>query len=303
MKKFTRAFLQGRLGNQLFVYATARAAQEKYLNGEGDLIFDDYRHVKNNSLLNYTLTDNVRFEKVYMGKFKEVIFYNTFEKHILRSTPEKGYEIAKKYQKFYNFCGLYLCENGYLPLPDKINGNLDMYGYFQCEKYFKELRPMLLKEFTPKYPVLEKNLKLLESIKNTESCCLAVRLGDYVNNPTHQICTKEYYQMAIDKIIELYPNCVFYLFSDTIELAKESLMLPANTVFEAGNDPDYETLRLMSNCKHFILSNSSFSWWAQWLSENENKTVIAPERWFNNNLPCAIYQDNWICLPVFGSKL
>ena len=49
----------------------------------------------------------------------------------------------------------------------------------------------------------------------------------------------------------------------------------------------------MYSCKNFIMSNSSFSWWAQYLSKNKNKKVIAPYRWYNNDIRCDIYQDNW----------
>jgi hypothetical protein len=96
----------------------------------------------------------------------------------------------------------------------------------------------------------------------------------------------------------LHPDCVFYLFSDQPELARQLLRMPENTVMEQGNDPDYEKLRVMSGCRHFILSNSSFSWWAQWLSVREDKTVIAPDHWYKVDVPCDIYQEGWILLPT-----
>ena len=61
--------------------------------------------------------------------------------------------------------------------------------------------------------------------------------------------------------------------------------------------PDYETLRLMYLCKHFVMSNSSFSWWAQYLSDNPDKIVIAPEYWLPENKENkSMYLDNWIIL-------
>ena len=52
----------------------------------------------------------------------------------------------------------------------------------------------------------------------------------------------------------------------------------------------------MSNCKHFIIANSSFSWWVQYLSKNTNKTVISPNRWYNDNDDTRIINPSWFIL-------
>ena len=53
----------------------------------------------------------------------------------------------------------------------------------------------------------------------------------------------------------------------------------------------------MMNCKNFIIANSSFSWWSAWLSPEKNKTVIAPKKWFNQNIDTSdLIPDNWVRL-------
>ena len=68
--------------------------------------------------------------------------------------------------------------------------------------------------------------------------------------------------------------------------------------FETGKDDVFEKIRLMSKCKHFILSNSSFSWWAQYLSDSKEKIVVAPSRWYTSGEKTDIYQDSWNLLEI-----
>ena len=290
------SFLHGRLGNQLFVYAAVRAAQLRYWNGEGKIVLDNERYIPFNSLTNYKLCDSVRFQKVYLGKLREVFLWQCYGKH--NKTPRYQYDFAVRHQRQYNKLGFYLCMDGYQPMPEKIADNFVMDGFFQSEKFFSDYRRQLLEELVPVAPPLEKNVPLIREIADSESVCVTVRLGDYIHNPVHEVCTVRYFQRAIDLMRTLHPDCVFYLFSDQPELARQLLRMPENTVMEQGNDPDYEKLRVMSGCRHFILSNSSFSWWAQWLSVRKDKTVIAPDHWYKVDVPCDIYQEGWILLPT-----
>ena len=125
-------------------------------------------------------------------------------------------------------------------------------------------------------------------IQSSDAVAIHVRRGDYISNQNttefHGICSLDYYHKAIDEIISKVNDPHFFVFSDDPEWTQENLKIDAPTTYVAHNssDKNYEDLRLMSLCNHFIIANSSFSWWGAWLSRNESKIVIAPSRWFQD---------------------
>lgn len=129
----------------------------------------------------------------------------------------------------------------------------------------------------------------LEEINNECSVSVHVRRGDYLT-PENQalfggICTDAYYMEGIRLMRERYPQCRFYLFCNDKDWEKGGVWKEdgVERVVLAGNqrDVDYAEFVLMSRCRHHILANSSFSWWASYLNPNPQKTVLAPERWLN----------------------
>lgn len=296
--------LKGRLGNQLFIYATARALQEKM--GAEKLSIDLASVFKvgyQNSLTNYELIPNIEF---YDSR-EQNKNYRFVNHQLLRIYCMAGaklnyrslYEFEKKSARLYHSNGLYLCQNGYLDFKAKPKKDIYMNGYFQSYKYFAEIKDKLKKELTPKSPIMECNRAFVGKLESEpESVCVDIRLGDYMNNPLHGVCTVEYYRKAIDYLGKKLKNPVFYVFSDDIETVTKALNTSYPLVFEDGKSPDYEKLRMMSKCKHFVISNSSYSWWAQYMSENPDKLVIAPNKWFKQDVPCDIYMDNWTLIEV-----
>jgi hypothetical protein len=106
----------------------------------------------------------------------------------------------------------------------------------------------------------------------------------------------KYFEIIREQIKKKVKNPVFFTFSDDIEWVRNNMNFGDNTkiYYESGNDPVWEKLRLMYNCKHFVISNSTFSWWAQYLSRNKDKIVIAPSRWRNYDSVLGIYELHWI---------
>ncbi len=173
-------------------------------------------------------------------------------------------------------------EPGVLDLPD----DRYLYGYYQSELYFQDIRDVLLKDLRVRGPMNDANSDLAAKIGEGASVCLHVRRGDYYSNPAarmvHAVDLTDYYRKAISLMKERVGDCHFFLFSDEPEWVKANFDLgDACTVVDVNTplEPEQD-LRLMSLCEHFIIANSTFSWWGAWLSQNPDKVVIAPERWF-----------------------
>lgn len=161
-------------------------------------------------------------------------------------------------------------------------------GFWQSERYFTSIRDIIRNEFSFRHPAAGRNLEMLNSIGSTESVSLHIRRGDYFNNWRtrlfHGVDLKAYYKKAVRLIKKLVANPSFYLFSDDPAWVRENFKgeFEFRIVDINGGKTGHEDMRLMSRCRHNIICNSTFSWWGAWLNNNENKTVIAPKKWFNN---------------------
>jgi len=164
-------------------------------------------------------------------------------------------------------------------------------GYFQSEKYFKDFRGEILKlfSFNPKL-LSNATLNVANKIKHSNSVSIHIRRGDYISDSAtfnfHGCCTMDYYNKAANLISKSVPDCNFFVFSDDIEWAKKNIKLEGVMHFISHNTgkDSYQDMYLMSLCKHNILANSTFSWWAAWLNTYKNKIVITPKNWFRNEV-------------------
>lgn len=151
------------------------------------------------------------------------------------------------------------------------NKSLKLSGYFQHWKYFDDYKQEILSWFN------FKSEKLLCSNLGLSTVGVHVRRGDYLKFPDiHYNLTLNYYSKALS----LFNNHIFLIFSDDIEWCKKCKLFSSlkNVVFMEDNT-DQEDLILMSMCKNIIISNSSFSWWAAYISNAEN--IIHPIKWYN----------------------
>ena len=264
--------LSGGLGNQMFQYAIGR-----------------HLAIKNKSSLQLDLSELLRRDENISYTFRD------FELGVfsLRNTIKPKLKHNRLILKLYNsvFTPRIIAEDGFNYHKEvlKAKGNLMLSGYWQTEKYFKEIESVIRKDFIFSQKPSKSNLTILKEIIDTNSVSIHFRRGDYLTNHSamtmHETCSKDYYRKGIGLIRKNIQDPHFFIFSDEINWVKENFEMAGRHTFIDDNKgkQSFEDMRLMAACKHNIIANSSFSWWGAWLNSNINKTVIAPLKWFKNN--------------------
>ena len=137
------------------------------------------------------------------------------------------------------------------------------------------------KDFVISRPV-EQEKETLDEIKSCNAVCVHIRVGDYkdAKNKRFDVVTPEYFQRGIQYIQENVADPVFYVFTNDSEAVMKQYNIP-DAHYVTGFT-DYQDMRLMMACKHFIISNSTFSWWTSYLAEFPGKLIIVPKKWRNN---------------------
>ena len=285
----------GGLGNQLFQYSLGRNLAEKYdTNLKLDISeFGTYK------LHKYALNAfNIIEDFATPEEIKNFIIeeYAPIVKCIRKKLGKNLEKKAKSYkeeQRFY-----------FDPQALNFGNNVYLEGYWQCERYFKDIEDIIRKDFTLKVPLEGRNKEMFSMIRKVNSISLHIRRCDYVGNPETNsalgTCSLEYYRHCIEHIASNVENPHFFLFSDDINWTRENLEInySATLVDVNSADTNYADLCLMSSCKHNIIANSSFSWWGAWLNDNPDKIIIAPKAWFVNSplTPRDIIPKNWLKL-------
>jgi len=259
----------GGLGNQMFQYAYAKALQQRGYEVKIDIsAFETYKLHGGYQLDKYKIDLAVSTKEENDKLYKNTLFFKVLKK--------LGLDFSKRVKE-----KSLLFDKDFLNVED--NSYLD--GYFQCEKYFKDIIEIILKQFTINQEISDYTKEIENKILNSQnSCSIHIRRGDFVNSTNiniHGVCDIEYYKKAMKYLENKVGDMSYFIFSDDIEWAKENLATQ-NALYIDSKEKriPHEDIYLMSLCSHNIIANSSFSWWGAWLNQNENKMVIAPKRWF-----------------------
>lgn len=176
------------------------------------------------------------------------------------------------------------------------------YGYWQSPAFFENSVTAVRQQFG--FPDMSGD-DIASKIKNTpQSVAIHVRRGDYVTDPVatkrHLICDAQWYEGAWDFVRKKIEGSHAFVFSDDPAWVRQTLKFGGDvTIVEGSKDEEpWMDMARMSLCNHFVISNSSYSWWSAYLSNSKDKTVVAPKYWVNGVLTAdiKICPDEWILL-------
>jgi len=282
--------IYGGLGNQMFQYA-AGFSLAKRLNSE--------------LILDLSAFENIPINQTPRN-FELDIFNITAQYQRGRLPRKKNSKLRKVFSTLFN------CQDNFYNEPHFhydskfpfLRDKVWLHGYWQSFRYFESNRLLLQKQFSFLKSPSDKNLKLIQDISFSNSLSIHIRRGDYITNPNslahHPVCSIEYYERALKYVLENQDSIKCFVFSDDIPWVKNNLKLPPTSTYITHNTGAlaHEDLRLMMSCKHHVIANSSFSWWAAWLSNAECKLVVAPVIWFKDSsiITSDLIPSNWIRL-------
>ncbi len=270
--------LNSQLGNQMFQYALARKLQ--------------------------TLGRKVKFDTRYYKQYPDHYGLNIFpvkvdvasENEIKKQRDERRTYPARLRRKLFDkrksiFSEVESRSLMYKPEIFQLkHGYVD--GYWQSEKYFCDIRSIILKDFT--FPPVNdsKNRELLDRISQQTTVSIHIRRGDYANG--FPMMTPQYYENAISYFENKFNEVYFLVFSNDMDWAKQNLQFSQGEFVDWNTGKDsWKDMYLMTQCNHHIIANSSFSWWGAWLNQKENKEVIAPSVWFHHQETPDVYCEGW----------
>lgn len=272
----------GGMGNQMFQYSLGRLLSLEY---NQELTLD----------LSFLKNKNQPKDFVYRDYDLNIFNINA---NVIDELPRK------KLARIQEHPNAYLVPDIVAKVGPYIKSGFDILleGYFQKNDYIEKIKTSLRQDFTLKKPLSSRSQDLLEKIKSTESVCLNVRRGDYVDNPNssafHGFHGVKYFSEALSSFHNL-KEISLYVFSDDLKWCEENIRFdyPIQYIDHTYKGQNFgEYLELMKGCKHFIIPNSTFGWWAAWLNENPQKIVTTPRRWFlnDNASTVGLKPDQWI---------
>lgn len=274
---------QGGLGNQMFQYAFMKALEKSYPDIEVLADLTPYlqtsfhygfelKKIFNIKLKQATRKDIIRLSNYIPLLSRGRVFrtLNVIEYKLRKMTfgeEKKSTVISHWYGK---------------PASDLFNlmrDDLYFDGFWLGEPFYEKALPSVLDDFAFSLKLYDEFKSLITDFKTLESVAVHVRRGDFVGNPYFPTLTDEYYQKAIQHILEQFPTAHFYLFSDDPDYCESNFPYIQNksVIHNNTGKNSYKDMFLMSLCKHNIIANSSFSYWSAILNKNPHKLIVSPK--------------------------
>jgi hypothetical protein len=294
----------GGLGNQMFQYMFYYRLSSLHKDVKID-ISDFHNYYQHNGLeLENVFGIYLQSKKAQDEDINQFKDFKPFFK-IRRKLGQLLFHNPNLFIKSTHYCNITSCE--YYPFLMKDDADRYYDGYWQNEKYFDSIDVRSVFKWD-KNNLSSKTVKCAKQMNNENSVSVHIRRLDSAKNLKHllylvrlrilwRIASKDYYMNAIQKISQQIDNPVFYIFTDNITWVKRNISLKENMNIVDWNrgQASNQDMYLMSNCKHNIISMSSFSWWGAWLNSNPDKIVISPKKWASRFSKCMdIIPEKWI---------
>lgn len=297
--------MEGRMGNQMFQYAYARKIQLQRNNR--DIIALDFSGMpqdKGSYSKNY-LEELKCSDNIIVKEYKFSLIQRLLLKFIKNGSSKHDKKEIIKFQKRYadliGCFGLYIYRSGYhhFNISHK-KKNIYLSGNFESHKYFDDIKEILIEDFRPNSMSAE-NSKLYKEILESEYIAICVRRGDFVDSRHKSkldICGVEYYRNALSELeYRVGHKCKIIIFTEDVKWAYENLdFVDKSTMFIGDAISPWEQMMLMRACNYFIIGNSTYHWWAQYLCEKKEKIVVAPKYWNSDKIQTDLYQLDWILI-------
>ena len=251
----------GRFGNQMFQYAALRGIAA---NSNTNFCLPKW-----DSEVNDGLGNMLRTELFDCFKMESV---NNLNIQLIDSdrptVPESGFNFDSK---------IFNCDDW-----------ISLWGFFQSEKYFKNVEDIIREDFTFRDEILDPCKEMMDSVEG-QVVGLHIRRTDFLTNPNHNFVGLEYYKKALENFND---STNVLVLSDDPKWCHEQSLFQDDRFMISDSENGYIDMCLMSMCTDYIIANSSFSWWAAWLG-NRGK-VIAPKNWFPDSKDTSdLYCTNW----------
>lgn len=271
--------MQGGLGNQLFQYFNGLELSRR-LNRT--LLLDLSRLEENKVIPGVTPRD-FELEKLGLSSTTAAASDSEALRNSIKLIKERGIPTWLAHSGNPHV----VTERNRLPqcLAGGFSKDLLVVGNYQNPKFFSGVNAELVSQIRQNFAGAEFSRELQAKIFATNSVAVHVRRGDYLRNGglnPQGVLSLDYYKNAQKKIESMIPAPFYFVFSDDPAWCKENMQFGENQIVVnetfSGRD-NLGHFRLMSACKHFIVANSTFSWWCAWLGAQQGSKVIAPQKW------------------------
>lgn len=306
----------GRCGNQFFQYSFFRKIQLgindnqmpvfnfydvfRWQKKTGDASFSDCLHFFNTIKYKALSEEGNGIQKYGTKKQKRI--FSTYKFYYKLSGKTKISLFARLYHRKMQRNGIYFEDKYFSLFCYPKTKNIFIKGYFENRQYYVGLEKKLKKELSSNASKSYAN----DYFKRTKQCnlvCFSIRVWNEISNDkdllrSRDICTRDYYQQAMNTMKKIVDKPVFVVFSNDIEWVKNNVDFGNNSVlFEPQGLNVDQKIALMTYCRHYIISPSTFSWWAQYLGKKEGSIIVSPNKWYSDKKD-ELLENDWIKIAV-----